>query len=145
MYADYNVLTYDNINYTVDMLRLKTMITYEDFSKLEYKLKFLYKEQIKKEYMSGSITDFKYNYNIEIGEGQSYWFGFIHNSELINDSKSLSNPDTVFNFTVEFNPNKIPIKALLNQILKLSNNWIIKSLDIAMDIKINIMDLCRYR
>lgn len=142
LYADYNLLTYDNINYTVDMLRLKTALTYSDFSKLEFKLKSLYKDKIKNEYISNSISDFKYNYNIEIREGQSYWFGFIHNSEIINKGKSISNPETEFNFTIEFNPNKIAIKGLLKQILNLSCNWIIKSLDIAMDLKINIMDLC---
>lgn len=142
MYADYNLLTYDNINYTVDMLRLKTALSYSDFSKLEFKLKTIYKDKIKKEYISNAISDFKYNYNIEIGEGQSYWFGFIHNSEIINKNKSISNPNTTFNFTIEFNPNKIDIKGILKQILNLSSNWIIKSLDIAMDLKINILDLC---
>ena len=142
MYADYNLITYDNINYTVDMLRLKTDITYSDFSKLEFKLKALYEDSIKNLYISNSISEFKYNYNIEIGEGLSYWFGFIHNSEIINKGKSLSNDKTTFNFTVEFNPNKIAINGLLKQILNMSSNWIVKSLDMAMDIKINILDLC---
>ena len=31
MYADFNYLVKDNITYTVDMLRLKTSITYEQF------------------------------------------------------------------------------------------------------------------
>lgn len=74
MYANYNLLTYDNINYTVDMLRLKTAITYSEFSKLEFKLHTLYKNNIKNEYISSSISDFKYNYNIEISEGHSFWF-----------------------------------------------------------------------
>lgn len=142
MYADFNLLTHDNINYTVDMLRLKTALKYSDFSNLEFKLRMLYKDNIKNEYISSGISDFKYNYNIEIEEGRSYWFGFIHNSEVINKNKSLSNPDTTYNFTVEFNPNKIPIKGLLKQILNISTNWTVKSLDIAMDVKINIMDLC---
>lgn len=119
LYADYNLLTYDNINYTVDMLRLKTLLAYSDFSKLEYKIKTLYKDMIKKEYVSGSISDFKYNYNIEIGEGQSFWFGFIHNSEIINKGKSISNDSTEFNFTIEFNPNKIPIKRFIKTNIEL--------------------------
>lgn len=142
LYADYNLLSNDNINYTVDMLRLRTDITYSKFTELEFKIKAIFKEKIKNEYVSNDISSFKYNYNIEIGEGQSYWFGFIHNSEVINKGKSLSNPDTKFNFTVEFNPNKIPISGLIKHILNLSSSWIIKSLDIAMDLKINIMDLC---
>lgn len=142
MYANYNLLTYDNINYTVDMLRLRTDITYSEFSKLEFKLHTLYKNNIKNEYISSSISDFKYNYNIEISKGHSFWFGYIHNSEIINKGKSLTNEQTTFNFTIEFNPNKLELKGILRQILKMSTNWNIKSIDMAMDIKINIMDLC---
>ena len=36
MYADFNLVSQDNINYTVDMVRLKTMITYEEFSKIDF-------------------------------------------------------------------------------------------------------------
>lgn len=71
-----------------------------------------------------------------------FGFGYIHNSEIINKGKSLTNEETTFNFTIEFNPNKIDIKGIIKQILKMSPNWNIKSIDIAMDIKINIMDLC---
>ncbi|MFR8104032.1 MAG: hypothetical protein ACLU8F_02955 [Clostridia bacterium] len=146
MYADYNFITSpDNIVYTVDMLRLRTNMTYSDFTKIEFRLKTLYKHQIKKEYMSSSLSQFKYNYNIEIVEGQSYWFGFMHNSELTNNSKSMQNEKTEYNFTVEFNPNKLPLSGLLKYILNMTSNWIIKQLDIAMDIRVNILDLCRYR
>ncbi len=143
MYADFNFLEKDNIIYSVDMLRLKTKITYSDFSKIEFKLKSIYSKFIKDFYISNSISSFKYNYNIELKEGCSYWFGFLHNSETINNKNSLQNDNTKYNFTIEFNPNKVPINSFLLYILSIGREWVIKSLDIAIDMKINIMDLCR--
>ena len=96
---------------------------------------------IKNVYQSFGISDFKYNYNIEIGEGKSFWFGFIHNSELLKD-KSISNDNTTYNFTIEFNPNKIENRGILKCILSISDDWSIKSIDMAMDLKLNILDLC---
>lgn len=141
MYANKNQVVAQNVTYTVDMLRLKTEITYEKFTKIEFFLKSFYSNQIKNNYISSAISEFKYNYNIEVDEGKSYWFGFMHNSEFINKNKGMQNPNTKCNFTIEFNPNKIPIKGLIRYILEMNTDWIVKSIDIAMDIPINILDL----
>lgn len=144
MYADFNYLVKDNITYTIDMLRLKTELTYEQFDLIQYRVKTIYSKYLKNEYYSNAIADFKYNYNIEIREGESYWFGFMHNAELINKSSSLQNVNTKYNFTIEFNPNKVEIRGLLEYILKLTFNWTIKSIDLAMDIPVNILDICGF-
>ena len=39
IYSDFNVVTKDNINYTVDMIRIKTEIEYSKFSYIEFVLK----------------------------------------------------------------------------------------------------------
>lgn len=143
MYADFNYINNDNICYTVDMLRLKTTLTYEQFSIIEFKANTIYKDFLKESYQSTGISNFKYNYVIELKENSSFWFGFIHNSELTNASSSMQNEKREYNFTVEFNPNKVGVRGLLKYILSLSNNWIIKSIDMAMDVKVNILDICR--
>lgn len=143
MYADFNQLMSNNIGYTVDMLRLKTTLTYEQFSIIEFKLNTIYKDLIKENYQSNGISSFKYNYVIQLKENSSYWFGFIHNSELTNANSSMQNENRRYNFTVEFNPNKVEIKGLLKYILHMTTEWTIKSIDMAMDIKVNILDICR--
>lgn len=143
MYADFNIVENSNIIYTVDMLRLKCRITYSDFTKIEFKLKSIYNKFIKDFYVSSSVSSFKYNYVIELKEGCSYWFGFLHNSESINNNNSLQNDSTKYNFTIEFNPNKVPINSFILYILSIGREWVVKSLDMAIDLKINIMDLCR--
>lgn len=143
MYADFNLISGDNINYTVDMLRLRTNLTSFEFSKLEFMINTVYKDIVRENYQSTGISNFKYNYVIELKENSSYWFGFIHNSELTNGNSSMQNERREYNFTVEFNPNKVEVKGLLKYILHLSTNWIIKSIDMAMDVKVNILDICR--
>lgn len=143
MYADFNCLNYNNICYTVDMLRLKTTLTYEQFSNIEFRINTIYHEHVKENYQSTGISNFKYNYVIELNEKSSYWFGFIHNSELTNSNSSMQNEGRKYNFTVEFNPNKVEVKGLLKYILSITRDWTIKSIDMAMDLKINILDICR--
>ena len=58
------------------------------------------------------------------------------------NGKSLSNPNTTFNFTIEFNPNKVGDNPLLLHILSLSLNWSIKSCDFAIDVNTNILNIC---
>lgn len=142
MYTDFNYLIFDNIIYTVDMLRLKTYFTVDEFSKLELRIKTIYKDFIKNNYTSLGIAEFRNNFHIEISEGISFWFGFLHNSELYSNSKT--NEACKYNFTIEFNPNKVPFSGILSMILNSSRNWILKSLDMAMDIKVNILDLCGF-
>jgi len=91
MYADFNFVENSNIIYTVDMLRLKCKMTYSDFTKIEFKLKSVYGKFIKDFYISSAISSFKYNYVVELKENCSYWFGFLHNSETINNNNSLFN------------------------------------------------------
>ncbi len=143
LYAEYNYCSLDNITYTVDMMRLRCDITNETFEKLVARLRTIYSDQIDNFYISSGISDFKYNYNIKIKEGSSFWFGFIHNSELINKKGSLQNDKTEFNFTVEFNPNKLEIKGILLYIIRMcyAHNCNVKSVDIAMDIPFNILDI----
>lgn len=143
MYADFNYIDFDNIRYTVDMLRVRTNITFFQFSRLEFMINTVYKDNVKENYQSTGISNFKYNYVIETKENSSYWFGFVHNSELTNANSSMQNENRQYNFTVEFNPNKVEVKGLLKYILNMSMDWIIKSVDMAMDIKINILNICR--
>ena len=143
MYADFNLITEDNINYSVDMLRLRTNLTAFEFSKLEFMINTVYKDIVRENYQSTGISNFKYNYVIELKENSSYWFGFIHNSELTNANSSMQNEKREYNFTIEFNPNKVEIKGLLRYILHFSREWTIKSIDMAMDVKVNILDICR--
>lgn len=128
-------IEHNNIFYSVDMLRLKTYMSFSTFSELEFRLKLVWKDYIKQEYTSPKINNFFYNYVIEIEEGQSFWFGFLHNTEKRDEKNEF------YNFTIEFNPNKLKDNNILLYILGLSGNWFLKSLDLAMDLKVNILDL----
>lgn len=134
MYYNF-VSSYNNITYSIDMIRLKTNIDYITYSNLEFYLKTYYKDKIYKYWSSDMISQFKYNYNIQIEEGVSFWFGFHHNNDFEHSEISLHN------FTIEFNPNKLKDNKLIKHILFISNNWYIKSYDLACDVKINIRDL----
>lgn len=127
----------NNMTYSVDMIRLKTYITYSKFSELEFFLKVNYQDKIKKMWLSDRIMCFKYNYSIELEEGKSFYFGFHCNNEKITYFK----PDVKYNFTIEFNPNKLKDNPLLLYILRLDGDWYLKSLDLAVDLKINILDI----
>lgn len=139
LYADYNFLQYKDIFYTVDMLRLRTDFSVEEFSKITFYINTIFKDRIKKYYVSHSFSSFRYNYVIELKEGSTFWFGFLHNSEnnrnVQSDSKFVKH-----NFTIEFNPNKVDF-GHIKYILDSTQKWIIKSVDFAMDIPLNIMDL----
>ena len=128
-------IEHNNIFYSVDMLRLKTYMSFSTFSELEFRLKLVWKDYIKQEYTSPKINNFFYNYVIEIEEGQSFWFGFLHNTEKRDEKNEF------YNFTIEFNPNKLKDNNILLYILGLSGKWFLKSLDLAMDLKVNILDL----
>lgn len=126
----------NNLIYSVDMLRLKTYMTYSTFSEIEFRFDTVWKEFIKKKYTTGRMKDFFYNYNIEIEDSVSFWFGFLHNTE-----KRQQSDRTEYNFTIEFNPNKLKDNHILMYLLNLSGEWYIKSLDLAIDIKVSILDL----
>lgn len=134
----YNISIFDNnICYSVDMLRLKTYITLETFDKIEFLINSAYKDNIKRFWCSERIMCFHYNYVIEVEEGKSIYFAFMHNTEKIKFDKK----DELFNFTIEFNPNKLKNNSLLLFLLNISMKWFIKSYDLAFDININILDI----
>lgn len=125
----------NDVIYSVDMIRLKTYLSFTVFSELEFRLKLVWKEYVKKSYTSARICNFFYNYEIQIDEETSFWFGFLHNTEKRDERNEY------YNFTVEFNPNKVRNNKILMYILGLSGEWYIKSYDLAMDLRININEL----
>lgn len=139
LYADYNLVIKDNISYTVDMLRLKTEMTVEQFSVIEFYINTFSSKYEILHYKSASISQFRDNYTVAFNEKSKVWFGFLHNSEL-SKQKTSSSQFTKYNFTIEFNPNKVDFN-LLSFILKVTSNWTVKSVDFAMDLRINILDL----
>ena len=125
-----------NITYSVDMLRVKCYLTYFYFSELEFRFNTCWRNLVLKKWESSSIMDFQYNYVIDAGEEHSFYIGFLHNSE-----KRVDNEKVGYNFTVEFNPNKVRDNKVLLHILNLSRNWILKSCDLAMDMPVSILDI----
>lgn len=135
-------LSKDNITYSIDKLRLKTYISFEKFSEIEFFIKAYFKDNVKEFWVSDRPMCFHYNYRIEIEEGKSFYFGFHHNSEKLNYSehKSFDGID-LYNFSIEFNPNKLRKNVLLMYLLSISGEWYIKRYDLAIDVHINILDL----
>lgn len=143
-----NLLYFNNLNivddndysYCVDMLRLRCSITVEVFERCVASKLFIYKDKIES-WDSTRICDFYHNYNYT-DEDCSFWFGFISNKEKsLSSGSSLQNEHKQFNLTVEFNPNKVKDNKLLLHILKCSSDWVLKSVDFAVDIKTNILNV----
>ena len=134
----YNTKTiFNNMVYSIDKIRLKTYITGFEFSKIEGFFNNFHKDKIKRFWISDKKSSFHFNYNIEIEEGKSFIFQFMHNSESIN----FKNEILRYNFSIEFNPNKIKDNNLLLYILNSFSNWFLRSFDLAIDIPINILDI----
>ncbi len=133
----------DNIMYSIDMLRLKTYISYSKFSEIEFRFQTCWRDYVKKNFGSSQIQNFFYNYVIETKDGNSFWFGFLHNSEnrRFEQKKKEVFTDDVYNFTIEFNPNKLKDFFILYYFFNLSEDWYLVSYDLAFDIKVNILDL----
>lgn len=125
-----------NVTYSVDMLRVKTFMTYIEFYDLEFRFNTVWKSYVDKVYISNKKQDFKYNYKIKIEEGIGFWFGFFHNSE-----EQTSNEYRKYNFTIEFNPNKCGKFKILNYLLSNFDKYYLRSVDLACDIPISILDL----
>lgn len=125
-----------NVTYSIDMLRVKCYISYFYFSELEFRFMSCWKSLVLKKWESTRATDFQYNYVVDCGNNNSFWFGFLHNTE-----KRVDNEYVGYNFTVEFNPNKVKDNKVLFYILTLSRNWILKSCDLAMDLPVSILDI----
>lgn len=132
----YKKSEHNNMIYSIDMLRLKTDITYNDFRELEFLINTFYKDSIKKFWTSDRVQCFHYNYVLSFNDN-SFWFGFLHNSEELCASRD----DITYNFTIEFNPNKLRNNFLIDKILTKFGNWHLKSYDLAIDIPINILDI----
>lgn len=131
-----NEETFDNAIYSIDMIRLKTSLTYSVFTEIEFRFKTCWQDYVKKYYTTPQMKQFFYNYVVEVGEGQSFWFGFCHNTE-----RRSFYEEAQYNFTIEFNPNKIKDNKILIYLLGLSGKWFVKSFDLAVDLKINILDI----
>ena len=67
-----------NIIYSIDKLRLKTYMTYEKYNAIDFYFRTYCKGNIKKFWISDRPQCFRYNWNIEIEEGRSFYFGFCH-------------------------------------------------------------------
>lgn len=126
--------SYNNLTYSIDMIRLKTYINYDVYSNLDFYFNTYYKDTIEKYWISDRKMMFKYNYQIEVEEGRSFYLGFHHNNE-----KDVE--PGLHNLTIEFNPNKLKDNILIQHIFNLSGDWFIRSYDLAVDIKCNILDL----
>lgn len=132
----YNFATsFYNLTYSIDMFRLKAYVDYDVFSNLDFYLKTYCNDKIDRFWISDRVMQFKYNYRIVIEEGKSFYIGFHHNNEKTEENKGLHN------LTIEFNPNKLKDNSILMYILNLSGEWFIKSYDLAVDIKCNILDI----
>ena len=131
-----NNFEHNNIMYSIDMIRLKTFLTYSVFSEIEFRFRTAWSKYVKKYWTTPQQKQFFYNYSIEIEEGKSFWFGFCHNTERHSFHECAE-----YNFTIEFNPNKIKDNKILLYLLRLSGKWFIKSFDLAMVLKINILDI----
>lgn len=130
-----HIKSYNNLTYSIDMLRIKTFVDYNIWSNLDFYLRTYYNNKIEKYWTSDKISQFKYNYKIEIEEGVGFYIGFHHNNTKAEDDYQLHN------LTVEFNPNKVKEDKLLQHILNLSGEWYIRSYDLAVDLNINILDI----
>lgn len=131
-----SVISYNNMTYSIDMIRLKTYITYNKFSEIEFRFDTIYSDYVSKKYTSNKMKEFFFNYNIEIEEGKSFYFAFLHNTE-----KRKTDEKETYNFTIEFNPNKLKDNPIINYLLNISGDWYIRSYDLAVDLKINILDI----
>lgn len=132
----YNSVTFDNITYSIDMIRLKTHFNFFTFSEIEFRFNTCYKHVVAMKWTSDRYQDFFYNYRIKFDDDTSFYFGYCHNTEKRNLS-----PSSCYNFTIEFNPNKLKDNRIILWILSLTGEWYIKSYDLAMDLKISILDL----
>lgn len=127
-----------NIDYSLDMIRLRVEIPVKALEKIV--LKPFQSESNVKYSMKTSITSYRHNFYIEgynsFGSKCSYWVGSSHNSRKHSDHTDI---------VLEFNPNKCNgeyiLEYLLNNVFRNNRYVEVKSLDVAIDIPINILDL----
>lgn len=126
-----------NINYSVDKIRLKTEIHKTVLQNLILN-PFGVEPGVSYE-MKTSITAYRHNFFIEDNSDFgicSFWMGSSHNSRKTSDHVDL---------VLEYNPNKCKGSVLLNyvvdNIFRNDRHVEVKSLDVAIDIPINILDV----
>lgn len=126
------------IQYSIDMVKLKVEIPVKVFESL-VKSRFCYEPGIEYKMMT-SITSYRHNFYIQgydmWGSKCSFWLGAAHNSR-----KKSNDTDVV----IEYNPNKCQGNEVLSYLLECiykNNKYVeVKSLDIAIDLPCNILDI----
>lgn len=126
----------NNMIYSIDKIRLKTYITYSEFSEVEFLINSSYKDKVKRFWVSDRVMCFHYNYALDF-ESFGCYIAFMHNNEGVNYNRN----DLKYNFTLEFNPNKVKENDFILHILNKFGNWLLRAFDLAVDIPINILDL----
>jgi hypothetical protein len=138
-------------NYSVDMIRISCKMSSDFFTK-KIDSRLIGLSNISR-WSTTKLNLFKNNISVNSGDGQAFWIGFISNSELYCGSGGVGNPKHKYNFTLEFNPNKIHDNILLDRLIKyifsLSYDsfvscpleWSIISCDFAFDINENILNI----
>ena len=127
-----------NVSYSIDMVRLKVDVPVKVFEGII--LKAFEREPNIKYSMKTSITAYRHNFFIEgydlFGSKCSYWIGASHNSRKQSDHTDV---------VLEYNPNKCTGEPVLDYVLDhiyKNNKYVeVKSLDVAIDIPCNILDL----
>lgn len=134
------------IEYSLDMLRLKSKVNVNDFENfINYYIAIDYdKNELLSRWVSFGYKEYYYQFKINYiapatGEFNTFWLGYQHNSEKHNHFGN-------YNLVVEFNPNKIDVAKcpflfdLLSRFFKTS--FTLVSCDLAMDIHgIDISDI----
>lgn len=126
------------LKYSIDMIRLKSEIPVKVLDNIVIK-PFETEPNIKYK-MKTVITGYRHNFYIEgydlFGSKCSYWVGATHNSKKQSDHTDI---------VLEFNPNKCTGEPILEYLLDhiyRNNKYVeVKSLDVAIDIPCNILDL----
>ena len=127
-----------DLKYSIDMVRLKVEVPVKVLDSLI--LKPFESEPNIKYSMKTSITAYRHNFFIEgydlFGCKCSYWIGASHNSRKHSDHTDI---------VLEYNPNKCNGEPVLQYVLDhiyKDNKYVeVKSLDVAIDIPCNILEL----
>ena len=122
------------IEYSVDMVRLKTKVPHEHF--MRFSNKYLdYDPNVEYRTLM-QINAYRHNWNIKqqtpFGQEFSYWIGYQHNSEKPSVSSGL---------VIQYNPNKCPLMGVLANVLRVyfsSEEVEVISVDLAMDFALPI-------
>ena len=127
-----------DLNYSIDMVRLKVEIPVKVFESI-IKSQFDFEPGVKYKMMT-SISAYRHNFYIEdydiFGCKCSFWLGATHNSRKHSDHTDV---------VIEYNPNKCVESPILNYLLDnmfKDNRYVeVKSFDLAIDIPCNILDI----